>query len=323
MQSLAEELHSKTDHALVVGRSGPWMDVLKRAAQVAETETTVLLSGESGTGKEVVARFIHRASPRKGGPFVALNCAALPEQLLESELFGYERGAFTGAQQAKPGQIELANAGVLFLDEVSEMSPSAQAKFLRVLQEREFQRLGGIRPQKANVRVIAATNRDLKKAVERGDFREDLYYRLQVFDIRIAPLRERPTDILDLSEAFLDEIGRSFGRPPAGLTRDAREALLQHDWPGNVRELRNALERAAILCEGGLISAQHLSLQPRVQPVSPETTDLSLVERQTIEQVMRDSAWNKSQAAKRLGLSRTQLYGRLRKYDLVMPPVTS
>jgi two-component system response regulator FlrC len=252
-----------------------------------------------------------------------LNCAALPEQLLESELFGYERGAFTGAQQAKPGQIELANAGVLFLDEVSEMSPSAQAKFLRVLQEREFQRLGGIRLQKANVRVIAATNRDLKKAVERGDFREDLYYRLQVFDIRIAPLRERPTDILDLSEAFLVEIGRSFGRPPAGLTRDAREALLQHDWPGNVRELRNALERAAILCEGGLISAQHLSLQPRVRPTSPETTDLNLVERQTIEQVMRDSAWNKSQAAKRLGLSRTQLYGRLRKYDLVMPPVTS
>jgi transcriptional regulator with PAS, ATPase and Fis domain len=323
VQSLAEELHSKTDHARVVGRSGPWMDVLKRAAQVAETETTVLLSGESGTGKEVVARFIHRASPRKGGPFVALNCAALPEQLLESELFGYERGAFTGAQQSKPGQIELANAGVLFLDEVSEMSPSAQAKFLRVLQEREFQRLGGIRLQKANVRVIAATNRDLKKAVERGDFREDLYYRLQVFDIRIAPLRERPTDILDLSEAFLVEIGRSFGRPPAGLTRDAREALLQHDWPGNVRELRNALERAAILCEGGLIGAQHLSLQPRVRPMSTETTDLNLVERQTIEQVMRDSAWNKSQAAKRLGLSRTQLYGRLRKYDLVMPPVTS
>jgi transcriptional regulator with PAS, ATPase and Fis domain len=308
VQSLAEELHSKTDHARVVGRSGPWMDVLKRAAQVAETETTVLLSGESGTGKEVVARFIHRASPRKGGPFVALNCAALPEQLLESELFGYERGAFTGAQQAKPGQIELANAGVLFLDEVSEMSPSAQAKFLRVLQEREFQRLGGIRLQKANVRVIAATNRDLKKAVERGDFREDLYYRLQVFDIRIAPLRERPTDILDLSEAFLVEIGRSFGRPPAGLTRDAREALLQHDWPGNVRELRNALERAAILCEGGLIGDQHLSLQPRVRSMSPETTDLNLVERQTIEQVMRDSAWNKSQAAKRLGLSRTQLY---------------
>src|SRR5262249_57155606 len=157
----------------VGGRSAEVLDVLKKATQVAETETTVLLTGESGTGKEVVARFVHRASPRRSGPFVALNCAALPEQLLESELFGYERGAFTGAQQAKPGQIELAGGGVLFLDEVSEMTLSAQAKFLRVLQEREFQRLGGTRSQKANVRVIAATNRDLKKAVRRGDFRQD------------------------------------------------------------------------------------------------------------------------------------------------------
>jgi transcriptional regulator with PAS, ATPase and Fis domain len=319
VHSLTQELHARAEHAHVVGRSAEWRDVLRRATQVAETETTVLLTGESGTGKEVVARFVHRASPRKGGPFVALNCAALPEQLLESELFGYERGAFTGAQQAKPGQIELASGGVLFLDEVSEMSPSAQAKFLRVLQEREFQRLGGVRPQRANVRVIAATNRDLRKAVERGDFREDLYYRLQVFDIRMPPLRERRADILDLSDAFLDELGRSFGRPPAGLTRDAREALLAHDWPGNVRELRNALERAAILCEGGLITAQHLSLQARSRPEPPATTNLTRVERDTIEQVMRDCGWNKSRAAKRLGLSRTQLYVRLRKYDLEQP----
>jgi transcriptional regulator with PAS, ATPase and Fis domain len=292
--------------------------VLKKAAQVSETETTVLVSGESGNGKEVVARFIHRASPRRRGPFVALNCAALPEQLLESELFGYERGAFTGAQQAKPGQIELAGGGVLFLDEVSEMTPSAQAKFLRVLQEREFQRLGGVRTQKANVRVIAATNRDLKKAVDRGDFREDLYYRLQVFDIHIAPLRERIADVLDLSEAFLEELGRSFGRPPAGLTRDAREALLAYDWPGNVRELRNALERAAILCEGGLITAAHLSLQrkPRAPAQVPAPTDLSGVEREMIARAMRDTGGNKAKAARRLGLSRTQLYVRLRKYDL-------
>src|SRR5713226_2321822 len=200
----------------VIGQSPEWRQVLRAAAQVALTDTTVFLQGESGTGKEVVARFIHRASPRKNGPFVAINCAALPEQLLESELFGYERGAFTGAHQAKAGQIELASRGVLFLDEVSEMSMAAQAKFLRVLQEREFQRLGGTRPQKANVRVIAASNRDLKKAMERGDFREDLYYRLQVFDIPLAPLRARPADILPLSEAFLEEIGRSFGRPPAG-----------------------------------------------------------------------------------------------------------
>jgi len=318
VQSLTRELDSKSE-IRVVGRSAEWMDVLKKAAQVAETETTVLVSGESGTGKEVVARFIHRASPRKGGPFVALNCAALPEQLLESELFGHERGAFTGAQQAKPGQIELASGGVLFLDEVSEMTPSAQAKFLRVLQEREFQRLGGVRLQRANVRVIAATNRDLRRAVDRGDFREDLYYRLQVFDIRIASLRERRADILDLGEAFLRDIGRSFGRPPAGLTRDAREALLAHDWPGNVRELRNALERAAILCEGGLITEGHLGLQRRVQAPSAAPNDLGAAEREAIERVMRDTGGNKAKAARRLGLSRTQLYVRLRKYDLDKP----
>jgi transcriptional regulator with PAS, ATPase and Fis domain len=317
VQSLARELESRSD-VRVIGRSAEWRDVLKKAAQVAETETTVLVSGESGTGKEVVARFIHRASPRKGGPFVALNCAALPEQLLESELFGYERGAFTGAQHAKPGQIELAGGGVLFLDEVSEMTLSAQAKFLRVLQEREFQRLGGVRLQKADVRVIAASNRDLKRAVDCGDFREDLYYRLQVFDIRIAPLRERRADILELSEAFVQEIARSFGRPPAGLTHDAREALLAHDWPGNVRELRNALERAAILCEGGLISADHLALQ-RMPRAAAAQNDLNVVERETIERVMRDTGGNKAKAARHLGLSRTQLYVRLRKYDLDKP----
>ena len=171
-----------------IGQSAEWKDVLRKATQVAATEATVLLQGESGTGKEVVARFIHRASPRKAGPFVAINCAALPDHLLESELFGYERGAFTGAQQPKPGQIELASGGVLFLDEVTEMSAAAQAKLLRVLQEREFQRLGGTRLLKANVRVIAATNRDLRDAVARGAFREDLYYRLQVFDIQMPPV---------------------------------------------------------------------------------------------------------------------------------------
>ena len=319
VRSLAEELDLKAGHGRAVGQSAEWKDVLKKATQVASTDTTVLLIGESGTGKEVVARLIHRASGRSGGPFIALNCAALPEQLLESELFGYERGAFTGAQQSKPGQIELASGGVLLLDEVSEMSPSAQAKFLRVLQEREFQRLGGTRLQTANIRVIAATNRDLRKAVERGDFREDLYYRLQVFDIRIPPLRDRKADILLLGEAFLQDIGKSFGRPPAGLTRDAKDALLGHDWPGNVRELRNALERAAILCEGGLISAQHLSLHAEKPLPSSTTTDLNVVERETIEQVMRESGWNKSKAAQRLGVSRTQLYGRLRKYEIEEP----
>ncbi len=209
---LSQELDSKTQ-LRIVGDSAEWRDVLRKATQVAATDTTVLITGESGTGKEVVARFIHRASARSRGPFVAVNCAALPEQLLESELFGYERGAFTGAQQAKPGQIELAAGGVLFLDEVSEMSLSAQAKFLRVLQEREFQRLGGTRTIKANIRVIAATNRDLRQAVDRGDFREDLYYRLQVFDIAIPPLRERrATSCRSARRSCRISAGRSDGR---------------------------------------------------------------------------------------------------------------
>jgi transcriptional regulator with PAS, ATPase and Fis domain len=316
VKSLAAELDLRSGLGRAIGHSPEWINILKRATQVAATETTALVQGESGTGKEVVARFIHRASPRKDGPFVAINCGALPEQLLESELFGYERGAFTGAQQSKVGQIELASNGVLLLDEVTEMSLSAQAKFLRVLQEREFQRLGGTRPIKANVRVIAATNRDLRKAVERGTFREDLYYRLQVFEITIPPLRDRRSDVLPLADAFLQDIARSFARPPAGLTADAKRTLLEYSWPGNVRELRNALERAAIVSEGGLIAPQHLMLPSRPNAATAETTDLNEVERQTIGHVMRETRGNKSRAAKRLGLSRTQLYGRLRKYGL-------
>jgi Nif-specific regulatory protein len=220
------------------------------------------------------------------------------------------------AQQSKPGQLELASGGTLFLDEVSEMSLSAQGKFLRVLQEREFQRLGGTRLLKAHVRVIAATNRNLRKGVELGSFREDLYYRLQVFEIRIPPLRDRKNDVLPLVDAFLQDISRSFARPPEGLTKDARDALLSYHWPGNVRELRNAVERAAILCEGGLIASQHLMLQAGRQAATTQANDLNEVERQTIEQVLRETQGNKSQAAKRLGITRTQLYGRLRKYGL-------
>jgi DNA-binding NtrC family response regulator len=306
-------------HSRIVGESAAWQEVLRKATQVAATETTVLLNGESGTGKEVTARFIHRASSRRGGPFVAINCAALPEQLLEAELFGYERGAFTSAHQSKPGQVELASGGVLLLDEVTEMSLSAQAKFLRVLQEREFQRLGGTRMLKANIRVIAATNRDLRKAVERGDFREDLFYRLQVFDIRIPPLRERRADILPLCEALLRDLGKSFAQPPAGLTRNAREALLHYEWPGNVRELRNALERAAILCEGGLIDTEHLALHAIGKPLGSVSSDLSTIERETIAPLLHECRWNIAKAARRLGLTRSQLYGRMKKYGLEKP----
>jgi transcriptional regulator with GAF, ATPase, and Fis domain len=320
VHALSEEVRALGGHGRVVGESAAWKLVLKRATQVAATDTTVLLLGESGTGKEVVARFVHRASARSDGPFVALNCAALPDQLLESELFGHERGAFTGALAPKPGQLEQAAGGVLFLDEVSEMSLAAQAKFLRVLQEREFQRLGGTRMLKADVRVVAASNRDLPAAIARGEFREDLYYRLNVFEIALPPLRDRPADVLPLSEAFLEDIARSFGRPPAGISRDARQRLLEYAWPGNVRQLRNTLERAAILCEGGLITGEHLSLPPQAAGGSPTTVgqpgDLRSMERAAIEEALRQARNNKSMAARKLGLTRTQLYVRLRRHGL-------
>src|SRR3984893_7273931 len=316
IRTLTETGERQPGACRVIGQSPEWRQVLRKAAQVALTDTTVFLQGESGTGKEVVARFIHRASPRKTGPFVAINCAALPEQLLESELFGYERGAFTGAHQAKAGQFELASTGVVFLDEVSEMSRTAQAKLLRVLQEREFQRLGGTRVVKANVRVIAASNRDLQRAVADGSFREDLFYRLQVFDIRIPPLRERRRDIPLLTDAFLLELNRSTGCSSTGLTPDALEMLVGYQWRGNVRELHNALERAAILCQGGLITGEHLSLRTTSVVTPRRPSSLSDVERRTIEQILRETDGTKSKAARRLGITRTQLYGRLRKYEL-------
>jgi transcriptional regulator with GAF, ATPase, and Fis domain len=332
VESLKREIDQISGYGRIIGESPGWKGALKLATQVAATEATVLLLGESGTGKEVIARYVHRASARAKGPFVALNCAALPEHLLESELFGFERGAFTGAAQAKPGTIERAAGGVLFLDEVAEMTLSAQAKFLRVLQEREFQRLGGTRMLTADARVIAATNRDLRGAIERGTFREDLYYRLQVFEIRLPPLRDRPEDILPLSEALLADLARGFARPPAGVSREARQRLLEYTWPGNVRELRNVLERAAILCEGGLITAEHLTLPTRVgrsavpgaaeggaRPpgtVALPDTDLKTAERAMIEKALKDARHNKAKAARALGLSRTQLYVRLRRHGL-------
>jgi two-component system response regulator FlrC len=330
VRELTDELDSRTGYRRVVGNSPQWRQVLTQATQVAPNDTTVLLLGDSGSGKEVVARFVHRASARANGPFIALNCAALTEQLLEAELFGYERGAFTGATQSKPGQLEQASGGTLFLDEVGEMPPVSQAKFLRVLQEREFQRLGGTRVLKTNARIIAATNRDLQKAMARGQFREDLFYRLNVFAIHLPSLRERREDVIPLSKAFIEEIGRAFGRPPAGISREAQRALMEYDWPGNVRELRNVLERAAILCDGGLIVAEHLALRrdrtppptevetiaESAPPPSAAAGDLKAVERRTIEQALARARFNKSQAAKLLGLSRAQLYSRLRRHGL-------
>lgn len=297
----------------MIGQSAAWREVLKSATRVAPLETTICLQGESGTGKELLARFIHRNSSRRNGPFVAINCAALPEQLLESELFGFERGAFTSAYQAKAGQFELAAGGVLFLDEIAELTPSAQAKILRVLEEREFQRLGGTTSLKANVRVIVAANRDLHRAVSRGAFREDLYYRVNVFEIRIPPLRERREDILLFARSFVEEFGSIHGLPAIDLTPEAAEALLIHRWPGNVRELRNVIERATIVCDGGVIRDSDLALAPSCA-TSPDITNLGHLEQCVIERAMHEAGGNRSRAARQLGISRTQLYGRLRKY---------
>jgi len=319
--SLTEQLASMGGARQIIGKSKSWREVLDHVSKVAKTETTVLLTGESGTGKEVVARAIHAASPRSSKPFLAINCAALPEQLLESELFGYERGAFTGALQSRAGKIEQAAGGVLFLDEVAEMSPSVQAKFLRVLQEREFQRLGGSRVQKADVRVIAATNRDITAALASGQFREDLYYRLKVFEIALPPLRERKDDILLLAESFIQEIGPKAG-PCAGISKEARDALLAYSWPGNVRELRNAIERAIILCGGGLITAAHLPLTQNggngrgTASVATAGKSLEDVERELVENALKDARNNKAQAARLLGITRAQLYSRLQKYGV-------
>jgi transcriptional regulator with GAF, ATPase, and Fis domain len=325
--ALSDELESRDGFGRIVGDSPAWRAVLLHASKVAPTETTVLLTGDSGTGKEVVARAIHRASARSAGPFVALNCAALPEQLLESELFGYEKGAFTGAYASRPGRLEQAAAGTLFLDEVGETSPLVQAKLLRVLEASEFQRLGGAKVLKTDVRLVAATNRDLHVAIGRGDFREDLFYRLSVFEIHLPRLRERPEDILLLTERFLGDLSRNVGRSAPGVSREARELLLSYSWPGNVRELRNALERAVILSEGGLVQAEHLPIavagSGAVRTASASAVvlpagglDLDEVEKTLVAQALERAKNNRSRAAKLLGLTRAQLYTRLERHGL-------
>jgi len=276
-----------------------------------------------------VARAIHQASLRAEGPFVAINCAALPETLLESELFGHERGAFTGADRQKPGRFELAGSGTLFLDEVGELSPAVQAKLLRVLQERQYERVGGTATLRADVRLIAATNRNLEDAVAGGRFREDLFYRLAVFRVHLPSLRERGDDILVLADRFVRELGSRMGKVDVGLSREARDLLLAHHWPGNIRELQNAIERAVILSDGGLITAAQLGVTPRAAPAAAPSREpvqggdsdgamqaLPEMEKQAVVEALKRSKGNKSQAAAALGLSRTRFYTLLRRFGL-------
>jgi DNA-binding NtrC family response regulator len=297
--------------------------LLEQARRAASSSATVLLLGESGTGKEVLAREVHRSSERAAGPFVALNCAALPETLLESELFGHERGAFTGAESRRIGRIEAAHGGTLFLDEVGDASPAVQTRLLRVLQERCFERLGGRGSIEVDLRLIAATNRPLEQAVRAGQFREDLYYRLAVIALTLPPLRERPQDIEPLARAFVAEFAAEVKRPQLALAPAALDCLRRHTWPGNVRELRNAVERAVVLCAGE-------RLEPEDLP--PEVAGLQSCEdsaggehfhgqvehfrRQVLSEALAAHGGNQTAAARALGLQRSYLARLLRKYDL-------
>ncbi len=307
----------------IIGNSSALREVLSLCDRVAGTNATVLLLGETGTGKELTARRIHAVSGRKNRPFIAINCAALPETLLESELFGHEAGAFTGAVGQKMGRFELADGGTLFLDEIGDISGSTQIKLLRVLQEREFVRVGGTKTISCDVRIIAATNRDLKKAMEEGEFREDLFYRLNVFPIHLPPLRERREDIPLLIDHFVERNARELGWQKPAVASDAVELLCGYRWPGNIREMRNVIERAVLLCDVGEITAEQLPREivgsPR--PATPAETGSLLegYERAMIVKALEENGWNQTKTAEALGISRDNLRYRLRKYQISRP----
>jgi DNA-binding NtrC family response regulator len=305
-----------------IGRSKPFLDVVRLAEQVAPTDSTVLILGESGTGKEIVARYIHERSARHGGPFLSLNCGALPESLLESELFGHVKGSFTGAVRDKVGLFAAARGGTFFLDEIAELTPATQVKLLRVLQEREALPVGATEPVPVDVRVIAATNRDLEDEIRRGAFRSDLYYRLNVISLRLPPLRERIDDIPVLTEHFLKQLAEQRGQPARRVDPSALEVIKAYDWPGNVRELENALEHAVTLSQGETIVASALPEQitsPRVRPLvherAPGNPTLDAIERAYILWVLQAEGGNKTRAAEVLGIDPSTLYRKLARYE--------
>jgi two-component system response regulator HydG len=323
--TLKRQVEEPFAQANIIGSSLAWREVCRTIEQVAPSRSTVLLSGESGTGKELVAHVLHRLSPRAERAFVTLNAAALPESLVEAELFGYEKGAFTGAMQRKPGRFEMADGGTLFLDEIGELPPAAQAKLLRVLQEGTFERLGGMRTQKVDVRIVAATNRNLFQEVADKRFREDLYYRINVIAIDLPALRERRDDIPLLLAYFLRKYAQQNGKEIAAAQQEVIQRLQAYDWPGNVRELENVVERAVVLAQGDTIRV--LDLPPYLQAIEPQEgvsrtfifppdATLSDIEREAISQALQQQHGNRKAAARRLGIGLATLYRKLNEYHL-------
>lgn len=326
---LKERLERKYDFSGIIGRSDKMEEVFDKIKIIAPTDTTILITGESGTGKELVANAIHYNSPRKEEAFIKISCAALPETLLEAELFGHERGAFTGALKQKKGRFELAHKGTLFLDEIGEITQTVQVKLLRVLQEREFERLGGTEAISVDVRIICATQRDLKKEVQMGNFREDLYYRLNVVPVHLPSLRERKEDIILLADHFSKVFSKQMNKPVKDLSLEVKELLLKHNWPGNVRELENAMKRAVTLCREGEIKPwdlpedifkwydEGLKAGDKLSYSEPLSNAMSVFEKQYIMNVLESTKGNKTLAAKILGISRKTLWEKCKYYGLL------
>jgi Nif-specific regulatory protein len=321
-QHLRGELQQRYDFSNIIGTSGPMRAVYEQVTQVARTNTTVMIRGESGTGKELIAHAIHYNSVRKQKPFIKVNCAALPETLIESELFGYEKGAFTGAQAQKKGRFELAEGGTLFLDEIGELNPSTAIKLLRVLQEREYERLGGISTLKADVRLIVATNKNLEKAIEDGSFRSDLYYRLNVFTLFMPPLRERRADILLLADYFLEKYSSKYARAVKRISTPAIDMLMCYHWPGNVRELENVMERAVVVCDDSVVHGHHLP--PTLQTAEASGTVMSLslkesvdaYEKDIIQDALKTTRGNRSRAALLLKTTERIVNYKVKQYGI-------
>jgi Nif-specific regulatory protein len=319
---LLEELKERYDFSNIIGTAGPMRQVYEQIAQVAHTNTTVLIRGESGTGKELIAHAIHYNSPRAQKAFIKVNCAALPETLIESELFGYEKGAFTGAQSLKKGRFELAEGGTLFLDEIGDMNLATQVKLLRVLQEKEFERLGGMSTVRSNVRLIAGTNKDLEKAMAENKFREDLYYRLNVFAIFVPPLRDRKSDLLLLSDHFLQKYAREHKKDIRRISTPAIDMLTAYHWPGNVRELENVLERAVLVCDSNVVHGHHLPPTLQTAQASGTVTSLTLseavaaYEKDIVLDALKTTRGNRAKAARLLGTTERIINYKVRKYAI-------